>query len=85
MNRYTEIAKKVAAGRTPYHNVIYPILQILKRTDIDPRHVEAYLRLESPTLDSWSREKFRRTIPAVIQVIDKNPRQAEELADSYGL
>ena len=81
-----EMAKELTAkGRAPYHDVIYPILQRLGRTDIDPRHVEAYLRLESSTLDAWSRSKFVSVIPEVIETIDANPGQAEKLADSYGM
>ena len=65
-------------------------MDILKREgrkDIDPRHVEAYLRSETDrgTLDDWSRGKFQQMVPMTIQLIDANPKLAEQLARSYGL
>jgi len=82
-----KIAKELTARKPPYYDVIFPILRRMGRTDIDPRHVEAYLRLESPTstLDDWSRAKFRRLVPEIVDVIDADPRGAEQLADSYGM
>ena len=85
MDRFAKIADRIAARKAPYHDVIFPILQQLGRTDIDSRHVEAYLRLEERTLDGWSRSKFVRLIPLVIREIDARPVEAEQLADSYGL
>jgi hypothetical protein len=86
MNRFEKIAKQVT-GYSVYQGIIHPILQKLGRVDIDPRHVEAYCRLDSPTgtLDSWSHSKFVQVMPEIIEAIDQDPRQAEKLADSYGL
>jgi len=81
------VARMLAARRAPYHNVIAPILKRMGRDDIDPRHVEAYLRMESDTgtLDSQSRSWFQRLVPEMVDTIDADPRMAERLADSYGL
>ena len=88
MNREAQIAEKIAkllSGRSVYENVIVPILVRLGRRDIDPRHVEAYLRLERGTLDSMSRHDFERIMPEIIDTIDADPITAEKLAKSEGL
>jgi len=81
------VARMLAGRKAPYHSVIAPILKRMGRDDVDPRHVEAYLRMESETgtLDSKSRSWFARIIPEIVETIDADPRMAERLADSYGL
>jgi hypothetical protein len=40
---------------------------IAERTkDIDPRHVEAWMRLEHPTLDGLSRQEFTEAVYAAL-------------------
>ena len=51
----------------------------------DPRHVEAYLRLQYGTLDALSRDMIRREARSIIGAIDADPAMAERLAQSYGL
>jgi hypothetical protein len=60
---------------------------IAERTrDVDPRHVEAWMRLEHPTLDGLSEGEFVRAMHAALAaVIDAGPEESERLALSFGL
>ena len=73
--------------QSPYVDSIRSILRagVVNGADYDPRHVEAYMRLEYGTLDSLSIEAFQRSALSMIGRIDIDPRQAESLAQSYGL
>lgn len=52
----------------------------------DARHVEAYMRLEHPTLDDLSRDAFAAEVAIAIRCIDVGGKDtAECLAASYGL
>lgn len=52
----------------------------------DPRHVEAYMRLESGTLDCLSPAQFRREARMAVRCIDAaGTNQAELLAQSFGM
>ena len=54
--------------------------------DIDPRHVEAWMRLAHPTLDGLSRNEFLAAMyEALGQVRDAGPTESEALAASFGL
>jgi hypothetical protein len=69
-----------------YANIILGHLVKLGRSDIDPRHVEGYMRAEYGTLDHLGRAKFVREVVIAVACIDEGGRaQAEELAQSYGL
>lgn len=88
IDRAPRIAKdmpKVAKIKSLYHDVIVSALRRLGRGDIDPRHAEAYLRVDFSTLDSLSRSRFIREIAEIIPDIDADPKMAERLAKSYGL
>ena len=64
------------------------IAEILARTGnigIDPRHVEAYMRLTYGTLDALSKATFARETREAVIDINADPRLAERLAVSYGL
>lgn len=78
---------RTAMVSSPYSGVISPILKRIGRTDIDPRHVEAYLRMESDTgtLDAWPISKFQKLVPEMVDVIDADPVQAERLTKTMGL
>ena len=55
-------------------------------TDTDPRHVEAWMRVEHPTLDGLSRSEFVRTMyEALGQVQDAGQDESEALVASLGL
>jgi len=50
----------------------------------DPRHVEAYMRLEHGTLDRLSPRQFAADVKMAVACIDADPAMAERLAQSYG-
>jgi hypothetical protein len=60
---------------------------IAERTrDVDPRHVEAWMRIEHPTLDGLSRQGFIDTrYAALAAALDAGPEESEALAASFGL
>lgn len=52
----------------------------------DPRHIEAYVRLEHSTLDHLNRDTLREEAQVAADCIDIcGKKAAEELAESYGL
>lgn len=52
----------------------------------DPRHIEAYMRLEHSTLDGLSVEQFRSEVATSAACIrEGGTDDAEALARSYGL
>lgn len=54
--------------------------------DADPRHIEAYMRLEKGTLDAMSQSEFRREALIAKDCIDEGGiEMAERLAKSYAL
>ena len=61
-------------------------LSSLKRTEIQPRYIEAYMRIEHPTLDALSKSQFRKEILISIACFDIDGiDNAEALALSFGL
>jgi hypothetical protein len=60
---------------------------IAERTrDVDPRHIEAWMRLEHPTLDGLSEQQFADAMYAALATaMDAGPEQSEALAASFGL
>jgi hypothetical protein len=54
--------------------------------DVDPRHVEAWMRIEHPTLDGLSRAEFSNAMYAALAAaLDAGPEESERLAASFGL
>ena len=53
-------------------------------SDCDPRHVEAYMRLEFSTLDGLS-SRFAKEARAAAACVREDVDAAERLAKSYGL
>ena len=52
----------------------------------DPRHIEAWMRLEHPTLDGLSPQQFRDEVNAALACIEAGPlAESESLAQSCGL
>lgn len=69
-----------------YAKIIRDHLNRIGRSDVDPRHVEAYMRVGYGTLDHLSREKFAREVAIAVECVDEGGLQeAEDLAQSYGL
>lgn len=69
-----------------YQDTIRQELARLGRPDVDPRHVEAFMRLQYGTLDHLSRAEFRRETAIGVGCVDEGGEDgAESLAASYGL
>jgi len=69
-----------------YQTTIKSILTALKRTDIDPRHIEGYMRLQYSTLDHLSSQVFVDETKIGIECVDVGGAEsAEANAQSYGL
>ena len=52
----------------------------------DPRHIEAFMRCEHPTLDGLSREQFVAEVHFCAKCVDEAGIEASEmLAESFGL
>ncbi len=60
---------------------------IAERTrDIDPRHVEAWMRTEHPTLDGLTAQQFNDAMYAALgAAMDAGPTESEALAATFGL
>ena len=68
-----------------YRKMIEQVLAQLGET-ADPRHVEAYIRVEHPTLDHLSAERFRSEVRIALSCIEmEGEAGAETLARSFGL
>jgi hypothetical protein len=54
--------------------------------DVDPRLVEAWMRIEHPTLDGLSRQEFiDEMYAALTAALEAGPEESEALAASFGL
>lgn len=72
--------------RAPYHHVIAPMLARRGRLDVDPRHIEAFIRIEHPTLDHLDRQRFSNEVTIALLCVDEvGPAEAEQHALSAGL
>lgn len=69
-----------------YHSMITDHLAKARRADVDPRHVEAWMRVEHTTLDGLSFAAFHaETIVAADATAEAGPDASEALAASFGL
>lgn len=74
--------------RAPYESTIR---QALQRQDLsgrgyDPRHIEAIMRTEHPTLDALSRWQFDAEVRLAVLCIEEAGQQfAEDMAQSHGM
>lgn len=69
-----------------YADTIRQSLAAIGRTDVDPRHAEAFIRLEHSTLDSLSRERFRTECDIAAACVDEaGPVLSEKIARSFAL
>jgi hypothetical protein len=69
-----------------YTRIITEQLKKLKRPDVSPAHVEAFMRVTYGTLDHLDRRTFNREIKKAIEEIDiVSPSVAHQVAESYGL
>jgi len=84
VSKARKLLKVIEEAQTGYYQQL--ISKNLSDSSIDPRWVEAHLRLDHGTLDSLSVEEFKIEIPEIIKVIkEEGKQQAEKLALSYGL
>jgi len=68
-----------------YQQMIITVLQGLD-LEADPRHVEAWMRLERGNLDGLSRGRFRLEVELSVACIQQAGLvESEELAESFGL
>jgi hypothetical protein len=64
----------------------YQRLIVEQTREVDPRHVEAWMRLEHPTLDGLSSAEIEREIDiAMATIATAGPAASEALAASFGL
>ncbi len=69
-----------------YQKNITKTLAEFGRNDVDPRHVEAYMRLGHSTLNSLSRDQFTSEVDLAIACIDDGgPEMAEDCAKTFAL
>jgi hypothetical protein len=68
-----------------YQSIITRQLGKLKRSEVDPRHVEAFMRNQYGALDHLDRRTFNREVKLAVGAIDADPSIGEPLAQSYGL
>jgi hypothetical protein len=69
-----------------YQKMIEKILKKIGRAHMDPRHIEAYMRLEHEVLDGLSREQFEVSVQISSCCVQAEGHvKAEELAKSYAL
>ncbi len=71
---------------SPYQQSIQAHLAQAGRIGVDARHVEAWMRIEHPTLDALSPAAFRaEALLAADATTDAGPTTSEALAASLGL
>ncbi len=69
-----------------YQKMIKEKLTAIGYFEIDPRHIEGYMRLEHGTLDGLSKKQFDSEIIMGIECIRADGKEnAESLAKSFGL
>ena len=52
----------------------------------DPRHIEAFMRVDHNTLDKFTSDEWRREIKLCKACVDEcGAKQAEKIAQSFGL
>lgn len=70
---------------THYQQSIQKYLDSHGYKGVQPRHVEAYMRLERRTLDALTEEAFDQLAQECIMTVILDEPLAEKLAQSYGL
>lgn len=71
---------------SPYQTRMKEIAAGLNHSNTDPRHIEAWIRLDRDCLDSLSAGQFTRQVKiALLCIVATGKDQSETLAASYGL
>jgi len=74
------------APRSAYRDLIVAALERQSLGNLDPRHVEAWIRVEHPTLFALDDEQFEREVAiAAACAIEQPTATSEALARTYGL
>jgi hypothetical protein len=69
-----------------YQDTIREMAAQLGFVGANPRWIEAWMRLEHPTLDGLGYSRFKDEVGVAIECIaEAGPEQCESLAKSYGL
>jgi hypothetical protein len=69
-----------------YQKLIELRLVMMNRSDVNPAHIEAWMRLEHGTLDALSARAFAREVAICVDLVDEaGLDRSDELAMSYGL
>lgn len=78
---------KTMSATSPYDGIIRECLAELGLIGAyEPRHIEAYMRLQHGTLDHLSRDAFKWDVEVAARCIEEGGKEAaEDLALSYGL
>jgi hypothetical protein len=72
--------------KSPYFDSIREEIVRQGKIGIDPRHVEAFMRLEHSTLDGLHKSQFKSEVSISIQCIEQGGvTNAENCAKSFGL
>jgi len=72
--------------KSPYFEKIRCAIANQGKIGVDPRHVEAYMRLEHPTLDGLTNAQFRHEVSIGIACVEHDGiLNAERCANSFGL
>ncbi len=80
------IADPSISERSSYADTIRKVAEKLGRPNVNPRWIEAFMRLEYPSLNGVSEESFDREVKVGIACIDAvGPKKAEQCAKSVGL
>jgi hypothetical protein len=74
-----------ARRESPYAHAIRPLLERFGHVAMDPRHVEAFMRLEHSTLDGLAAWQFAEEVRTAAECVAFSTLgDAEELAQSFG-
>jgi hypothetical protein len=69
-----------------YQKSIKQIIDQIGRPEVDPRHVEGYMRIQHSTLDALSAKKFRSEVIVCVGCVDIDGiENAEKIAILFGL
>jgi hypothetical protein len=72
--------------KTFYQEIITDILEKHGVRGVDPRHVEAWMRVEHPTLDALVNWQWEKEVALSVACIkEAGIEDSEALAQSYGL
>ena len=69
--------------RSLYGDGFSQIARQMGHGDIDPFHVECWMRLQHRTLDALSAARFREEVETAIEMVLAYPEESAQLARTY--